>query len=60
MPKIVAVEAGDLKAALSLLREYRGVDKPKAHVKSREGGPLDAFHIVRINNLERALKEAEK
>jgi hypothetical protein len=60
MAKIITVDAGDLKAALSLLREYRSVDKATRHVKSPDAGPLDAFHIVRINNLERALKEAEK
>ena len=56
--KIVTVDSADLKAVLSLLRVYRGVEKPGAYVKSPDAGPLDPFHLVRINNLERALKEA--
>jgi hypothetical protein len=56
--KIVTVDSADFKAVLSLLRVYRGVDKHGGHVKSPDAGPLDRFHLVRINNLERALKEA--
>jgi hypothetical protein len=56
--KIVTVDSADLKTVLSLLRVYRGVDRPGGHVKSLDAGPLDPFHLVRINNLERALKEA--
>jgi hypothetical protein len=58
--KIVTVDSADLKAVLSLLRVYRGVDKHGGHVKSPDAGPLDPFHLVRINNLERALKEADE
>ena len=39
--KIVTVDSADLKAVLSLLRVYRGVDKPGGHVKSPNAGPLD-------------------
>ena len=58
MAKAVTVDASDLKAALSLLRVYRGVDKPAGLSRSPGAGPLDAFHVVRLSNLERALKEA--
>jgi hypothetical protein len=56
--KIVTVDSADLKTVLSLLRFYRGVDGSRGHVKSLDAGPLDPFYLVRINNLERALKEA--
>ena len=56
--KIVTVDSADLKTVLSLLRVYRGVDRFGGHVKSLDTGPLDPFYLVRINNLERALKEA--
>jgi hypothetical protein len=58
MPKTVTVDAGDLKAVLSLLRVYMGSEEPAGHFKDIPGQRLpDAFFFVRIGNLEKALND---
>ena len=55
----IVVDATDLKAALSLLDAYARKEGKGSHFKDNEQRLPDAFYVVRIANLERALNSSE-
>lgn len=57
---IISVDSHDLKAALSLLRVYMGLEEPSGHFKDRDGKLVDASYHARISRLEKALEAEEQ
>ncbi len=51
----ITVDSADLKTALSLLKVYMGRQEPGGHFKDSGRRVVDAFYVVRVSRLERAL-----